>query len=123
MREPTPETSAAGFRDIPVLLFIRGLALLLVMSSLIVGLHYYLGLRLIRDAAIPEPFATAAWATLWVSFASIFGGFIGGRLLGRRLAKVLQWVGCPGAVLGWHHARGGGSRNRHLAWRLTVLSR
>ncbi len=93
MSEPTPETSAAGFRDIPVLLFIRGLALLLVMSSLIVGLHYYLGLRLIRDAALTEPFATAAWATLWVSFASIFGGFIGGRLLGRRLAKVLQWVG------------------------------
>jgi len=93
MSEPNQETSAAGFRDIPVLLFIRGLALLVVMSSLIVGLHYYLGLRLIRDAGLTEPAATFAWGTLWVSFASIFGGFIGGRLLGRRLAKVLQWIG------------------------------
>lgn len=92
MSDPS-ETSAAGIRDIPVLLFVRGLALLLVMSSLIVGTHYYLGLRLIRDAGLVEPVATLAWAVLWVSFASIFGGFIGGRVLGRRLAKVMQWIG------------------------------
>jgi uncharacterized protein len=87
------ETREAGFRDIPVLLFVRGLLLLSVMSSLIVGLHWYLGARLIRDALVPEPFATAAWVLLWTFFVSIFGGFLGGRLLPRPFSRVLQWFG------------------------------
>ncbi len=83
----------ASFRDIPVLLFARGVALLSVMTSLIVGLHWYLGDRLIRDALVPEPFATVLWVVLWAAFASIFGGFLGGRLLPRPAARVLQWLG------------------------------
>ncbi len=79
--------------DVPVLLFIRGLALVLVMVAVVVGLHWYVGARFIRDAAVPEPWATALWGVLWGSFASIFGGFIGGRALPRRAARVLQWVG------------------------------
>jgi predicted MPP superfamily phosphohydrolase len=87
--EPSVETQAS-IRDIPVLLFARGLS---VMTSLIVGLHWYLGARLIRDALVPEPFATAAWVLLWTFFFSIFGGFLGGRVLPRPLAKVAQWFG------------------------------
>lgn len=93
MTDERSATSAAGFRDIPVLLFVRGLVMLSVMSSLVVGLHWYLGARLIRDAQVAEPFATIAWVVLWSFFASIFGGFLGGRLLPRPVAKVFQWLG------------------------------
>ncbi len=91
--ERSAETTEASLRDIPVLLFARGLVLLTVMTSLIVGLHWYLGARLIRDAQVPEPFATIAWVALWGFFVSIFGGFLGGRLLPRPAAKVFQWFG------------------------------
>lgn len=87
------ETRAAGFNDVPVLLFIRGLAIFSLMVGLIVGLHWYLGLRLIRDAGLEGTTASLAWAALWTSFGAIFAGFIGGRLLPRPVAKVLQWVG------------------------------
>src|SRR5262249_17358404 len=33
------------------------------------------------------------WTSLWGAFASIFVGFLGGRLLPRPLARVVQWVG------------------------------
>ncbi len=102
--DDAPEASVAEparFGEVPILLFVRGLALVTVLMSLIVGFHVYLGFRLIRDAQVPEPFATVAWATLWVAFASIFGGFIGGRLLPKRFAGILQWVG-----FGWMGAFG-----------------
>jgi predicted MPP superfamily phosphohydrolase len=90
----TNDERAPGIRDIPVLLFIRGLALLLVMSSVIVGLHYYLGTRLITDTGLAQPWASVAWGVLWTSFFSIFGGFIGGRVLGNRfVAKSFEWIG------------------------------
>ncbi|MBL8909185.1 MAG: metallophosphoesterase [Archangium sp.] len=89
----TSEERSAGLRDIPVLLFIRGLALLGVMSTLIVGLHYYLGARLIVDAQVPQPYAALAWGLLWGSFLAIFGGFIGGRIVGGLAIKIVEWVG------------------------------
>lgn len=87
------EAQQASLRDVPVLLFVRGIALLSVLASLIVGLHWYLGARLIRDALMPEPFATIAWFALWTFFVSIFVGFLGGRLLPRGAAKIFQWFG------------------------------
>ena len=86
-------TRPARLNDVPVLLFIRGFAFLSVMMAVVVGLHWYLGARLIRDAGLAEPFASAGWTALWVCLGSIFGGAIGGRLLPRPVAKVLQWVG------------------------------
>jgi predicted MPP superfamily phosphohydrolase len=91
--EPSVEAQQASLRDIPVLLFVRGIALLSVLTSVIVGLHWYLGARLIRDALMPEPYATMAWALLWTFFASIFAGFLGGRLFPRPVAKIFQWLG------------------------------
>ena len=91
--EPSVEAQQASLRDIPVLLFVRGIALLSVLTSVIVGLHWYLGARLIRDALMPEPYATMAWALLWTFLGSIFAGFLGGRLFPRPLAKVFQWLG------------------------------
>ena len=91
--EPSAGAAQARFRDVPVLLFARGLALLMVLISLTVGLHWYLGARLIRDALIPEPFATFAWVMVWTFFASIFVGIIGGRVMPRPTAKIFQWLG------------------------------
>ncbi|MBM4783015.1 MAG: metallophosphoesterase [Archangiaceae bacterium] len=93
MSSDGPETRQATLNDVPVLLFIRGLAFLTVMMGLVVSLHWYLGARLIRDAGLAEPFAAAGWTALWVAFGSIFGGFIGGRLLPRSVARPLQWIG------------------------------
>ncbi len=90
--EPTAE-APTSLKDIPVLLFVRGITLLTVLSSLIVGLHWYLGARLIRDAGMPEPFATIAWVMVWIFFGSIFAGFLGGRLFPRPAAKIFQWLG------------------------------
>jgi hypothetical protein len=87
------ETRPATLNEIPVLLFVRGLAFLSVMMGVVVGLHWYLGDRLIRGAGLPEAAASVAWTALWACFGSIFIGFIGGRVLPRALAKVAQWVG------------------------------
>lgn len=83
------ETRSASLKEIPVLLFVRGATLLTVMVTLLGSLHWYLGLRLIRDTGLPG----AAWGVIWTLFAVLLGGFIGGRLLPRPAAKVLQWFG------------------------------
>ncbi len=82
-----------GMGQVPVLLFIRGLFFVLVMVGLISGLHYYLGVRLIRGSQLGEPFTTVAWAGLWLAFATIPGGLILGRLLRVKAAVLVQWVG------------------------------
>lgn len=87
------ETRDAGVRDVPVLLFVRGFVLLSVAMTLVVGLHWYLGVRLISDAQVPQPFATVAWTLLWTFLVSLFAGFIGGRVLPRSIARVAQWFG------------------------------
>jgi predicted MPP superfamily phosphohydrolase len=93
MSDDAHQTRQATLNDVPVLLFIRGLTFLTLMMGLVVGLHWYLGLRLFRDSGLPEPYASAGWTALWASFGAIFAGFVGGRLLPRPFAKVLQWVG------------------------------
>src|SRR5258705_6522 len=56
--DPLPsKDEPAGLGEIPLLLFIRGLAFVVVMVGLTLGLHYYLGVRLIRGARMPEPLA------------------------------------------------------------------
>lgn len=87
------ETREAGLRDVPVLLFVRGFLLLSVAMTMVVGLHWYLGARLIDDAQVPQPFASAAWALLWTFLVSLFAGFLGGRFMPRPVAKVAQWFG------------------------------
>ena len=64
-----------------------------VMVSLIVSLHWWLGLRLIDAAQVPQPFATIAWATLWTCFEAIVFGFLSMRTLPRPVAQVSQWLG------------------------------
>ncbi|MGV3625574.1 MAG: metallophosphoesterase [Archangium sp.] len=87
------ETRDAGVRDVPVLLFVRGFVLLSIAMTVVVGLHWYLGLRLISQAAVPQPYASVAWTLLWTFLLAIFAGFLGGRFLPRHIAKVAQWFG------------------------------
>jgi uncharacterized protein len=87
--QPDRTQEPARFGEIPVLLFIRGLFFISLVSLVLVSAHWYIGLRLIRDAGLPP----AAWTVLWGAFASIFVSLIGGRLLPRRAALVLQWMG------------------------------
>src|SRR5437016_3115654 len=87
-----PEEERLGLGDVPLLLFIRGLFFVSVVVALVLGLHYYLGVRLIRNAQIPEPYASAAWIALWSAFACIPVGVILGRLLPRRISGGLQWL-------------------------------
>ena len=88
-----PQDPPVGIGQVPVLLFIRGLFFVVAMVGLVLGLHYYLGVRLIRGAQMPEPYAAFAWLSLWVAFASIPAGFILSRLLPRKIAVNVQWIG------------------------------
>lgn len=94
-------TRPASLGDVPVLLFVRGLAFLTVMMGLLIGLHWYLGVRLLDESGLPRAVVGFGWTALWASFGSIFAGFIGGRVLPRPLASVLQWLG-----FGWMGAFG-----------------
>jgi predicted MPP superfamily phosphohydrolase len=87
-----PHDAPVGLGEIPVFLFVRGLFLVAVVASLVAGLHYYLGVRLIRGAQMPEPYAAATWLGLWALFALIPSAFIFGRVLSRKLAIGVQWV-------------------------------
>ena len=89
----TPEPAPVPATRIPLLLFIQGVTALTVMSSIVVGAHYYLGARLVRDAELPEPWSTLGYAALAFFFVSIFGGFIAGRLLRKRTGALVQWLG------------------------------
>jgi predicted MPP superfamily phosphohydrolase len=79
----------ARLGEVPLFLFIRGLFFVSVVSVVLFSAHRYIGLRLIRDAGLPPVW----WTVLWSAFASIFVSLLGGRLLPRRAALVLQWVG------------------------------
>ncbi len=88
---PPPADREVGVGDVPVLLFIRGLAFVLAMVGLVLGLHYYLGTRLFVGLA--QPWAGVAWAVLWCAFLCIPLGVVFGRVLPRAAALKVQWVG------------------------------
>ena len=88
-----PPDPPVGLGEIPVLLFIRGLFFVGLVVAAVLGLHYYLGVRLIRGGQVPEPYATVAWFALWSAFASIPASFILGRVLPRNISVHVQWIG------------------------------
>lgn len=87
------EHEGARLTEVPILLFVRGVFLLVVMLSAIVSLHWYVGARLIHGLELTGALADVAWAAVWTAFGSIFFGFIGMRLLPRGVARVFQWLG------------------------------
>src|SRR2546423_5255710 len=91
--EPEPresEKSTSG--RMPLFLFVRGLIMLSVVVGLGGALHYYIGTRLIRDVALPSPWATVAWVALYALFFTLPMGFIASRTLPARVARPLEWV-------------------------------
>jgi predicted MPP superfamily phosphohydrolase len=93
------EQEGARLTEIPVLLFVRGLVLLVVMLSVVLSAHWYIGSRLV--AGLPDAWREVGWAVVWTGFGSLFSSFLAGRLLPRSVARVIQWVG-----FGWMGAFG-----------------
>jgi predicted MPP superfamily phosphohydrolase len=87
------EDGGARLADIPVLLFVRGLALVTLLVSLVLGLHWYIGHALVDGSGFGPGVRSVMWGGLWASFTSIPMSFIGGRVFPRPVAKAAQWVG------------------------------
>ena len=85
--------AASAQSGVPLATVLRMVAGLSVVMSLLLGLHFYIGSRLIDGLGLSPTANAASWAFLWSMFGSIFVGFIGGRLLRRPAAKVFQWLG------------------------------
>ncbi|MBS2014094.1 MAG: metallophosphoesterase [Deltaproteobacteria bacterium] len=69
-------------------------AVFFVIASLIMGsAHYYVWARLVRDAALPAPWARVATLAIAVLFAVLMGGFVVFRALSRTVASPIMWVG------------------------------
>ncbi|MBL8680568.1 MAG: metallophosphoesterase [Myxococcales bacterium] len=71
---------------------LRIVVMLLVMSSLTYGTHYYLWARLVRDAALPAPYGTIATVALVLLALSIPVTMIAFRMLPREAMKPLAWT-------------------------------
>lgn len=99
MTEPTPleETDAPAapprLSDVPIMLFVRGVAAVVLVLALLIALHVYIGSRLFLGLGLTGASAAAGWAVVWTAFGSIFFGFIGGRVFPKPVAKAAQWVG------------------------------
>lgn len=67
--------------------------LLFVIASLVMGsAHRYVWARLIRDAALPAPWARLATVALVALFALLMAGFTTFRFLPRSVASPISWV-------------------------------
>jgi len=80
-------------RSLPLALVLRMVGGLSLAVGLILGLHSYIGARLIDGLHLQAGASAAGWALLWTLFGSIFLGFLGGRVLPRPAAKMFQWLG------------------------------
>lgn len=69
-------------------------AIFFVVASLIVGsAHYYVWARLVRDAALPSPWARIITVLIAFLFAVMMSGFILFRTLPRGVASPFVWIG------------------------------
>ena len=87
------EALEVGLADMPLFLFIRGLAALLLVTAIVVVAHVYIGVRVIDGAGLPPAATTALWGFMWAAFASIFVGLIGIRFFPRALLAAPHWLG------------------------------
>ncbi|HVJ90665.1 MAG TPA: metallophosphoesterase [Labilithrix sp.] len=70
----------------------RYFILFLVASLVLGGAHRYLWSRLVRDAALPSPWARVATVALVVLFLLLMGAFVLGRALPRAVASPIAWI-------------------------------
>lgn len=65
-----------------------------VLASLVMGsAHRYIWARLVRDAALPSPWARAATVVIVVLFVILMTGFVAFRFLPRSVASPYMWLG------------------------------
>ena len=57
------------------------------------GAHYYVWARLVRDAALPAPWARLATALIVLLLIVLMSGFIVARSLSRAAAAPITWIG------------------------------
>ena len=70
------------------------IAIFFVVASLIVGsAHYYVWARLVRDAALPSPWARIVTILIAFLFAVMMSGFVVLRTVPRGVASPFMWVG------------------------------
>ncbi|WNG52213.1 metallophosphoesterase [Archangium minus] len=67
--------------------------MLTTMVGLVAALHYYLGVRLISDPGLGQPWAGLGWAVLGLGFASIPAAMASTRMQPSWKEQVLHWGG------------------------------
>jgi predicted MPP superfamily phosphohydrolase len=77
---------------VPIVLIIRGAAGILFAVGLVGGLHAYLGLRLLSDPNVGQPWTALGYAALALLFFSIPMGFAASRRRPSLLNKALYWT-------------------------------
>lgn len=93
---PEPEDALethARIGEAPVLLVVRGLTAMFLVVGLVIAAHFYIGHRVLDASGLPPGLVAGLWVAMWGAFASIFVGFLSGRLLPRAVALVPTWVG------------------------------
>lgn len=70
------QDGTAGVRPVAgrargVAVILRGILMLTMMVGLVAALHDYLGVRLVSDPGLAQPWAGLGWSVLWLGFASI----------------------------------------------------
>jgi predicted MPP superfamily phosphohydrolase len=71
---------------------VRIAAFLLIASSVLGSIHYYLWARLVRDTRLPEPWSTVATAALAFLGVLIVGGMLIARATPRAFSSPVMWV-------------------------------
>jgi uncharacterized protein len=93
MDEGLPAENQGEVRvSMPIMLYVRGLAMALVFIGLVAALHYYVGVRLIRAPGLPAPLSALGWTAVWLLFFSLPVGFSASRWAPRVFARPVQWV-------------------------------
>lgn len=90
--EHEPQQDGVPLSQIPIGLVIRGLVAMLFAVSLVGALHGYIGLRLVSDPNLGQPWTAIGWTALWLLFSSIPLGFIASRRRPTPLNQVLYWT-------------------------------
>ncbi len=78
--------------QIPVGLIIRGLLAMLFAVGVVGGLHGYIGLRLVSDTNLGQPWTVLGWGALVLLFFSIPLGFMASRRGNTLLNRALYWT-------------------------------
>jgi predicted MPP superfamily phosphohydrolase len=83
---------------------VRALTRLGIAVTLLAGLHYYIGARLIGGAGLRGGGMVAAWFALWLLLASVPLGFLSWRFFPRWVARPIRaishvWIGLFGLML------------------------